>query len=65
MQLHAPKLTDLDRPPVGCCALPAFCEILWASKGESRHAPRASTCNLPQILCRTSACPGFCIHHCS
>ena len=34
-------------------------------KVSPRHAPRASTCKRPQILCRTRACPVFCSFCCT
>ena len=37
----------------------------WASQGNTRHVPRASTCKRPQILCRTRACPVFCSFCCT
>ena len=34
-------------------------------KVSPRHAPRASTCKRPKILCRTRACPDLCTFCCT
>jgi hypothetical protein len=62
---HGQENINLEPGSVGCLALPASREILWASEGTPRLAPRASTCNQLQILCRTSAYPAFCTFCCA
>ena len=68
--LHRPSGTERNQkwptehqPGAGGCGRKrpqGFCEILWACFGKPCLASRASTCNLPQILCRMSACRGLC-----